>query len=212
VSGVGIGVTVDTTAPRLTIVSPTTNPTLTTTTPTLTLGGTASDNVGVTQVTWANNRGGSDIASGTTTWTTGTIALQPGSNTLTVTARDAANNRTTATLAVTLTTPTVAFTDDPIAAQVTVVKAIHLHELRAAINAARAVQGLTPFVWTDAMITPGVTVVRAVHLTEMRTALNQAYQAAGRATPVYTDPAVGSGFTTIRGSHVNELRAAVRAF
>src|SRR5262249_49723384 len=163
-------------------------------------------------VTWANNRGGSGIASGTTAWTTGTIGLQPGLNTLTVTARDAANNRTTATLAVTLTTPAVTFTDDPIAGQVTVVKAIHLHELRAATKAARALQGRTPFVGTDATITPGATAVRAVHLTELRTALNQAYQAAGRAIPVYTDPAVGSGVTTIRAGHVNELRAAVRAF
>ena len=133
-------------------------------------------------------------------------------NTLTVTARDAANNRTTATLSVTLTTPTVAFTDDPIVSQVTVVKAIHLHELRAAISACRALQGLPPFVWTDATITPGVTAFRAVHLTELRTALGQAYQAAGRATPTYSDPVVASEVTTIRASHINELRAAVRAF
>jgi hypothetical protein len=212
VSGVGVGIVADTTAPSLSIASPTTNPTLTTATATLILAGTASDNIGVTQVTWANNRGGSGVASGTTTWTTGTIALQPGSNVLTVTARDAANNRTSATLTVTLTAPPVTFTDDPALAQITVVKAIHLHELRAAINAVRARQGLPAFVWTDAVITPGVTVVRAVHLTELRTALNQAYQAAGRGIPIYADPAVPSGVTVIRASHFNDLRAAVRAF
>ena len=36
-----------------------------TTTP-LSIGGTASDNVGVTQVTWVNDRGGSGTATGTT--------------------------------------------------------------------------------------------------------------------------------------------------
>ena len=64
------------------------------------MGGTAGDNVGVTQVTWANNRGGSGPASGTTAWTASGIALQPGTNVVTVTARDAANNVATATLTV----------------------------------------------------------------------------------------------------------------
>jgi len=211
VTGVGIGTAADTIAPSLTISSPTANATLVTGSPTLTLGGSASDNVGVTQVTWANDRGGSGVATGTTTWATGTIALQSGLNTLSVTARDAANNRTTRTLRVTLTGTAFTFTDDPVAAQITVVKAIHVFELRAAINTVRASRGLAPFAWTDAIIAPGVTSVRAVHLTELRTALNQAYQAAGRAVPTYTDPAVGSGITAIRASHLNELRAAVRA-
>jgi hypothetical protein len=207
----GIGIGGDTTAPSLTISSPTPNSTLTTGNPTLTLAGTAADNVGVTQVSWANNRGSSGVATGTTSWVTGPITLQSGSNILTVSARDAANNRTTKTLTVTLTTAAFSFTDDPVAAQITVVKAIHLHELRAAINAVRALQGLAAFAWTDAIITPGVTPVRAAHLTELRSALGQAYQAAGRTAPTYTDPAVGTGLTVIRASHLNELRAAVRA-
>jgi hypothetical protein len=94
--------TADTTAPSVTIASPTTSPTFTTSGSTLTLGGTASDNVGVTQVTWTNSQGGSGIATGTTTWTTGAIALLPGSNTLTVSARDAAGNTSGAVLTVTV--------------------------------------------------------------------------------------------------------------
>src|SRR5262249_58363815 len=82
----------DTAAPSGPIPSPTTSPTFTASGSTLTLGGTASDNVGVTQVTWTNSQGGSGIATGTTAWTTGSIALLPGSNTLTVSARDAAGN------------------------------------------------------------------------------------------------------------------------
>ena len=81
----------DTTAPVVTITGPTSSSTYATTASTLSLGGTASDAVGVTQVSWVNNRGGSGTATGTTAWSAG-IALQSGSNLLTVTARDAAGN------------------------------------------------------------------------------------------------------------------------
>ena len=50
----------------MTITTPTSNATHTATATPLSLGGTASDNVGVTQVTWANDRGGSGTATGTT--------------------------------------------------------------------------------------------------------------------------------------------------
>ncbi len=79
----------DTTAPVVTVTGPTTAATFTTTTATLALAGTASDNIGVTQVTWVNSRGGSGTATGTTSWST-SVALQSGSNVVTVTARDAA--------------------------------------------------------------------------------------------------------------------------
>src|SRR4029453_13649937 len=93
----------DTTPPTVAITTPTTASTYTTTTSPLALGGTAADNVGVTQVTWSNNQGGSGTATGTTSWSVGAIVLQPGTNVLTVTARDAANNTATATLTVTFT-------------------------------------------------------------------------------------------------------------
>ena len=109
-SGLGAG---DSTPPTVTITSPTSGPTYSAPGASVTLQGTASDAVGVSQVTWANSRGGSGIANGTNNWTTGAIALQLGSNTITVTARDAAGNRATATLAVTLNDtapPSVAIT------------------------------------------------------------------------------------------------------
>jgi len=97
----------------VTITSPTSSPTYTATRSSLTLQGTASDNVGVTQVTWVNSRGGSGTATGTSSWTASAIALQLGSNVLAVTARDAAGYTKTASLTVTLsdtTPPTVAVT------------------------------------------------------------------------------------------------------
>ena len=57
----------------------------------------------MTQVTWANDRGGSGTATGTTGWSVSGIALQSGANVLTVTARDAADNTATDTLTVTYT-------------------------------------------------------------------------------------------------------------
>src|SRR5262245_27718156 len=103
-TGTSTSSTADTTAPSVTITSPTTSSTFTASGSTLTLGGRASDNVGVTQVTWTNSLGGSGTASGTTTWSTGEVALLPGSNTLTVSARDAAGNTGRAVLTVTVAT------------------------------------------------------------------------------------------------------------
>lgn len=91
----------DTTAPTVTIASPTSDSTYTTSSGGIDLAGTASDNVGVTQVTWVNDRGGSGTASGTTNWNVNGITLQSGTNVLTVTALDSANNAGTDTLTVT---------------------------------------------------------------------------------------------------------------
>jgi hypothetical protein len=192
--------------PRIT--APTSSPTLSTATATLTLGGTASDDTGVTQVTWTNNRGGSGAATGTTSWTAPAIALLPGQTLFTVRAHDAAGNTGTDTLTVTLTIA-FTFTDDPVVARRTEIKAAHFAELRTAVNTLRTVLGLAVAAWTDPTLVPGSTRVRAIHLTELRNALSQAYQAAGRIIPTYTDPL---GPTIIRAIHLNELRAAIRAF
>ncbi|PYM93328.1 MAG: hypothetical protein DME04_12340, partial [Candidatus Rokuibacteriota bacterium] len=112
VTGVGIGAT-DTTNPTITITSPgPSGSAYTTGSSSLTVQGTASDNVGVTQVTWTNSRGGSGTATGTTSWTASGIPLQSGANVLTVTARDAAGNAGTAAVTVTYdnTPPSVSIT------------------------------------------------------------------------------------------------------
>ena len=93
----------DTTNPAVTITTPTGNATHTATATPMSLGGTASDNVGVTQVTWVNDRGGSGTATGTTGWSVSGIVLASGANVLTVTARDAAGNTSTDQLTVTYT-------------------------------------------------------------------------------------------------------------
>ena len=103
----------DATAPTVTIVSPTSAPSHSTTASSIAVAGTANDAFGVTQVTWVNSRGGSGTASGTSGWSIGAVALQPGDNVITVTARDAAGLTGTATLTVALSdgaAPTVTIT------------------------------------------------------------------------------------------------------
>ncbi len=95
----------DTTKPTITIETPTASSTFSAATASLALGGKASDNVGVTQVTWSNSQGGSGSttpASGN--WSIGNITLKANtSNVITVTARDAAGNAQTDTIAVSYT-------------------------------------------------------------------------------------------------------------
>jgi hypothetical protein len=102
------------------------------------------------------------------------------------------------------------FTDEPLVARSTPVKAIHLLDLRSAIETLRDRGRLTPFVYTDSGLVPGSTPVRAVHITDLRTALAQAYQAAGRSTPSFAE-AIVARETRIKASHISELRTAVRA-
>lgn len=95
----------DTTLPNITITSPTSASSYSTTTNSVTLAGTASDNVGVTSVTWSNAAtGGSGNATGTTSWNTGSISLNPGDNAITVTAHDAAGNTRSDQITVTYST------------------------------------------------------------------------------------------------------------
>jgi predicted secreted hydrolase len=57
------------------------------------IGGSASDNVGVTQVTWTNAAtGASGVAIGTTSWSVVGVALAAGNNIITLRVRDAAGN------------------------------------------------------------------------------------------------------------------------
>jgi len=95
----------DTSAPTISILGPTSASSYNTTSSVVTLGGTSSDNMGVTAVTWASNRGGSGFSSGTTNWSVPSVSLQGGSNVITMTAQDAAGNKGTAVLTVNYTVP-----------------------------------------------------------------------------------------------------------
>ena len=94
---------VDTTKPSVTITTPTSDASFASKAATLTLAGIASDNVGVTQVLWATDKGASGSATGTTAWSIPSVPVAAGTTVITVTARDAAGNISTDTLAVTTT-------------------------------------------------------------------------------------------------------------
>jgi hypothetical protein len=86
--------------PIVTITTPTLASTYSTDITPLTIGGTTSATAAVTQVTWANDRGGSGAATGTTNWTA-SMDLQSGVNVITVTAQDAEAHAWTDSLRVT---------------------------------------------------------------------------------------------------------------
>ena len=98
------------------------------------------------------------------------------------------------------------FTDDPLTAG-TPIKAVHITELRTAVNQARALAGLTAATWTDSSLT-GV-VIKAVHITELRSSLAPARQALGFSVATYTDPTLTAGSTPVKAVHIQELRQKV---
>ena len=101
------------------------------------------------------------------------------------------------------------FTDDPVTAGVTLIKAVQITELRARIDALRIRYGVPPFNWIEPSL-GGTTPVRAQHILDLRTALGQAYTGATRTPPTYTDPTLTAGMAP-RAVYINELRAAVLA-
>jgi hypothetical protein len=92
----------DTTPPVCRITLPTTNTAYSTAEGTVGLGGAASDDVGITLVTWTNAAtAGSGAAGGTGTWLVTAVALAVGENIITVRAWDAAGNAGSDAIAVT---------------------------------------------------------------------------------------------------------------
>jgi hypothetical protein len=97
---------------------------------------------------------------------------------------------------------TVVFTDDPLVAGVTIVRAIHINQLRQAVNEIRGRAGLPAYSFTDT-IAPGV-VVKAIHINELRTALDEARARLGLSTGGWTGT-ISPG-VIIRAIHIQEIR------
>jgi len=103
--------------------------------------------------------------------------------------------------------PTV-FTDDTITVGQTTAKAQHILELRQAVDAMRAVAGLSGAPWNDPALAAGNT-IRAVHITDLRTFLDDAATRLGFSTSPYTEPGLTTGFV-IKRIHIEELRQRIR--
>lgn len=100
----------------------------------------------------------------------------------------------------------IIFTDDPLVAQGTIVKAIHLSELRTATDAVRALAGKSPGVYTYPA-TAG-RAIRAVDITEIRTQLDEAMGALMLTTGGYTDASLTG--QPIRAIDFQEIRNRVK--
>jgi hypothetical protein len=96
---------------------------------------------------------------------------------------------------------TIAYTDDPLAPG-NEIRALHVTQLRQAIDAVRAAAQKAPGSWTDPTLT-GIE-VKAVHMTEMRSQLADALAALGITPAPYTyTPAAG---IDIHAADVSQLR------
>jgi hypothetical protein len=102
---------------------------------------------------------------------------------------------------------TIVFTDDPIVAGSTLIKAVHFNELRTAVNAVRAAAGLPVANFTDTLAAGGV--VKAVHVTELRSYLAEARSDLFLPIAPFTDPSLAAGDAII-AAHIVELRNAVK--
>lgn len=101
------------------------------------------------------------------------------------------------------------FTDDPLIAGQSVIRAVHIQELRDRVEALRLQAGLPAFAYSAPVLTPAVTVIRAVHVEELRRSVADVYVARGRTAPVFTHAVLSA--VLVRRIHITELRAAITA-
>ncbi len=100
---------------------------------------------------------------------------------------------------------TTVFTDDPLVSGTTPIKAVHITELRTAVNAVRAAAGLSASTFTDSDLA-GIA-VKSVHMTELRDALNAALSVLAMPSLVPANPATAG--TIVNAADVSELRSHV---
>lgn len=100
---------------------------------------------------------------------------------------------------------TVIYTNDPLSSSVTV-QAVHLTQLRTAVNAVRVLAGQGTFSFTDAAPT-GVK-IKSLHVTQLRTNLDGALTALTLPTSAYTNSAAAG--TLVRAIDFQEIRNRVK--
>jgi hypothetical protein len=102
---------------------------------------------------------------------------------------------------------TVIFTDDPIVAGVTTAKAVHITQLRTAVDAVRTLAGLSAGTYAET-ITGGITTIKASHILELRSALDPARTILGIGAVSYTNATLSG--VQIKAVHMNDLRNGVK--
>jgi hypothetical protein len=122
-----------------------------------------------------------------------------------------ANQRFTALVDRFVVTAIPTFTDESLQPASTVVRSVHINELRQHVDALRSREHLANFAWSDGTLLPGESTIRAQHILDLREALAEVYAARALTPPTYTDATVATGVTIIKALHITELRNAVRA-
>lgn len=101
------------------------------------------------------------------------------------------------------------FADGPLIAGSSVIRAVHVTELRTRIDALRARYGLAPYAYTNSSIIAGTSILMAADILELRAALAETYAAALLPPPTYsTSPASGVAVVV---ADIADLRAALIA-
>ncbi len=108
------------------------------------------------------------------------------------------------------------FTDPVLVRNVTSVKAIHITQIREAINNVEAYYGITKTDWSDTLI-PRVTAIKASHVIELRTAIDaikayvNSFDVANSINDIprysWTDPYLTN--QTIKVEHIQEIRDSI---
>lgn len=96
------------------------------------------------------------------------------------------------------------YTDDPIIAGVTAIKAVHVTELRAAVDAVRTLAGLGGFSFTDASLETGAP-VKSAHVIDLRAALDAARAALSLPALTYTNT-IAAGASVVSAIDTTEIR------
>jgi len=102
------------------------------------------------------------------------------------------------------------FQDDPLKVKDTHIRAVHVTDLRTAINDFRTTKaGLPAVIWADPTLEVKKTEVKAVHIQQLRDHLNEAFTTLQCALPSYTDSTITPRLTIIKAAHIEDLRKAV---
>lgn len=102
----------------------------------------------------------------------------------------------------------IQWTNDPLQPDITLVRKVHVDELRAWINNRRQDIGLSPFSWTDPDIIANSTLVRDDHINDLRTAISGVHTTCGQTAPTWSET-LTANVTNIRAIHVEEIRDKV---
>ena len=105
---------------------------------------------------------------------------------------------------------TVAFTDPTLTSGASTINAVHITQLRAAVNLVRALGGLGAATFTDPVLSTS-TPIRRLHLTELRGELGTMRSTLGVPALAYTDPTITANATVVKAVHIRELREGVGA-